>query len=400
MKTGGGYSTDNERMNANWQDPPRKSNRRKWIIMGSILALIGIIIIAVVVAVVVSNNNKKNTNASSKTSSNSSSSGGVKQTDPNDPSTFVKDGNLHQAFYGMAYTPVGSQLPDCGNTLPAVIQDIQIMSQLTKRIRLYGADCNQSALVLEAIKQTKVDMTVWLGNYPIATDDNAAYQRQRDIIKSAIQTYGTDHIGGVTVGNEFMLNYLNANGALDPNSAVGNAGAAILIADIQDTRNMLASLALSKTLPVGTADAGSYFNTQVLEAVDYGMANVHPWFANVTVEVSAGWTADFFAQQDVSQANALSNKPTMYIAETGWPTKSSDAGNANNGASDASLPNLQTFLDTFVCQANTNGTGYFFFEFADEDWKDKQFGGVEGWWGLFNQDRTLKDIKIPTCQSP
>jgi hypothetical protein len=42
--------------------------------------------------------------------------------------------------------------------------------------------------------------------------------------------------------------------------------------------------------------------------------------------------------------------------------QSSDAGNANNGASTASEANLQKFMDTFVCQANTNGTGYFFFE--------------------------------------
>ena len=61
------------------------------------------------------------------------------------------------------------------------------------------------SIQLEAIKQTKVDMTVWLGNYPVATDNGTAYVRQRDVIKSAIQTYGTDHIGGITVGNEFML---------------------------------------------------------------------------------------------------------------------------------------------------------------------------------------------------
>jgi len=52
------------------------------------------------------------------------------------------------------------------------------------------------------------------------------------------------------------------------------------------------------------------------------MANVHPWFANVSAEGSAAWTADFFAQQDVALANSLSNKPKMYIAETGWPTVS------------------------------------------------------------------------------
>lgn len=67
------------------------------------------------------------------------------------------------------------------------------------------------------------------------------------------------------------LSYLNANGGTVPDSDVGNAGAKILIADIQDTRNMLQGLSLSKTIPVGTSDAGSYFNTQVLEAVDYGV---------------------------------------------------------------------------------------------------------------------------------
>jgi hypothetical protein len=34
---------------------------------------------------------------------------------------------------------------------------------------------------------------------------------------------------------------------------------------------MLSGLSLSKTIPVGTADAGSYFNNMVLQAVDYGV---------------------------------------------------------------------------------------------------------------------------------
>jgi len=51
-------------------------------------------------------------------------------------------------------------------------------------------------------------MTVWLGNYVNADDAGAAYTRQRDLIEAAIKTYGTDHIGGVTVGNEFMLKYV------------------------------------------------------------------------------------------------------------------------------------------------------------------------------------------------
>ena len=52
------------------------------------------------------------------------------------------------------------------------------------------------------------------------------------------------------------------------------------------------------------------------------MANVHPWFADVTVQASADWTYEFFQQNDVVLSANLTNKPTMYIAETGWPTVS------------------------------------------------------------------------------
>ncbi|KAJ7780985.1 glycoside hydrolase [Mycena metata] len=384
------------------------SRRSKMIIIGSVAALAVLIAIGVGVGVSVSKNHKtssKSAIASSPSStsvpssaSSSNSSGVVQQTDPNDPSTFIKNPALKQSFYGIAYTPYGSQLPTCNNTLEEVITDIQLLSQLTTRIRLYGADCNQSALVLEAIKQTKVDMKVFLGNYPAADDAGVAYARQRDLIQNALTTYGADHVAGVTVGNEFILDYLTANGGttLDPNGDVGNIGAAILLPNITDTISMLSGMGLS-SIPVGNADAGSYFNTKILSAVNYGMANVHPWFASEAIEDAAGWTAEFFATTNVAAASALSNKPTMYIAETGWPTKSSSAAAESDGPSNASVANLQIFIDTFVCQANQNQTGYFFFEYFDEGWKDVQFGGVEGWWGLFNADRTLKNVTIPSC---
>ena len=113
---------------------------------------------------------------------------------------------------------------------------------------------------------------MYLGNYNVPTDGGAAYVRQRDTIKDALQTYGVDHVLGVTVGNEFMLNYLTDNGGGDsPNGDVGNAGAQLLIPNITDTRSMIEGLNLGKTIQVGTADAGSFFNNEVLEQVDYGV---------------------------------------------------------------------------------------------------------------------------------
>ncbi|EUC67542.1 glycoside hydrolase family 17 protein, partial [Rhizoctonia solani AG-3 Rhs1AP] len=359
-----------------------KKRAKTWII-GGCAALLVIIALGVGLGVGLS---KKSGGSSSSLSSSGSSGGsgsttdgyvaipgtaGVVKADPNDPSKFDKDSRLKNSFYGFAYTPLGALLPDCGATQANVTEDIQLLSQITTRIRLYGADCNQTALVLQAIQDTKVNLEVFVGIY--VNDDDTAYTRQRDLIKNAITTYGTDHIAGVTVGNEYILN------------------------SVQDTRPMLSGMSLSKTPPVGTSDAGAYFNTPILEAIDYGLANVHPWFAKTTIDDAAGWTYDFFQQTNVAQANTVSNKPAMYIAETGWPTKSSSAAAATNGAADASVANLQVFLDTFVCAANTNQTNYFFFEFKDEPWKDALYGGVEGWWGIFDSNKQLKNITIPEC---
>ncbi|TEB30061.1 glucan 1,3 beta-glucosidase [Coprinellus micaceus] len=390
------------------EDKRRNSRRTKWLIGGGVLFLVILIAVGVSVGVVLSNRNKKNNSSSGSSSSNGdnsnggnggSGSNGTDSSGSSDASNFTKDPNLHKAFYGMAYTPEGALTEfGCTNTLETTIKDIQLMSQLTTRVRLYAADCNQTEQVLEAIVQTNVDMKVYIGNY-ILDDNHEAYNRQKEFIKQAIQKYGTKHIAGVTVGNEFMLNYVGSTG--DPNGATGDLGAAILIQDIEDTRAMLKEIGVDSEIPVGNSDAGSYFSTKVLSAVDYGLSNVHAWFAQTSAADSAAWVFQFFDEQNVVPAAALPNKPDMYIAESGWPTKSSDAEHATNGGPGvASEAGLQDFLDTFVCQANTQGVKYFFFEMFDEDWKDKKFGGVEGWWGLFNKDRTLKNVKIPTCTAP
>jgi exo-beta-1,3-glucanase (GH17 family) len=136
------------------------------------------------------------------------------------------------------------------------------------------------------------------------------------------------------------------------------------------------------------------------------------WFANQSVDAAANWTTNFFETTDVQAANALPNNPAMYIAETGWPTVSlpfpsylraklifthyiqgsKDPASGSDGPSIASVPNLQIFINDFVCSSNEAGINYFFFEVFDEPWKDAEFGGVEGYWGVFN----FKCVHDPT----
>lgn len=82
-----------------------------------------LIAIAAGVGIAVSNSNKhNNANASSNGSSGQSNSGsnstnpkgGVTNSDPNDPSIFDKNPDFHKVFFGMAYTPNGGVMPDCG----------------------------------------------------------------------------------------------------------------------------------------------------------------------------------------------------------------------------------------------------------------------------------------------
>ncbi|KAJ7737196.1 hypothetical protein B0H14DRAFT_3516375 [Mycena olivaceomarginata] len=98
---------------------------------------------------------------------------------------------------------------------------------------------------------------------PVATDVGVAYVCQRDLIKDALTTYGTDHIVGISVGNDYLTE--NGGSQQDPNGGVRNIGAALLLANIADTISMLSDMNLADD--VGTADAGSYFNTQILSAV-------------------------------------------------------------------------------------------------------------------------------------
>lgn len=98
--------------------------RRRSQVIGSVLALVVLIVAGVVIGVEVSKHNSSNKSSSSSSGKKTSSGnyavgpyGVVQQTDPNDPSTFIKDDRLKQSFYGMAYTPENSQLPNCGNSL-------------------------------------------------------------------------------------------------------------------------------------------------------------------------------------------------------------------------------------------------------------------------------------------
>jgi hypothetical protein len=91
----------------------------------TLLIIAAIVGVAVGVPLSKKNNNNNNLYVNSGANGNNSNDngGGANNDKPPstnngpDPSAFSKDPNLQQAFYGIAYTPDGSQLPNCGNSL-------------------------------------------------------------------------------------------------------------------------------------------------------------------------------------------------------------------------------------------------------------------------------------------
>lgn len=90
-------------------------------VIGSLIGLVVLIVVGVTVGVSVAKSHHSSSSSnlshgsSPDNSNGSGASGAVNQTNPNDPSSFVLNPDLKHSFYGLAYTPAGSQLPSCGN---------------------------------------------------------------------------------------------------------------------------------------------------------------------------------------------------------------------------------------------------------------------------------------------
>ncbi|KAG0334716.1 hypothetical protein BG004_000292 [Podila humilis] len=285
--------------------------------------------------------------------------------DPEDPNPvkptppiteFTPDPNLRKAFYGVVYNPAKSLMPWCGATLQAVINDVILMSQITNRIRIYGMDCNQAALVFEAIKLLKVPMqvvlTIWVDKDPVT------YKRQYDTLFSVLDQYGTDMLTGVSVGNEVLF---RKDQTLDTLGTM-----------MKDVRAQLKTR-YGKDILVFTSEVGSNMTPELASLSDMLQGNLHPYFSGTLASNAANWTMNEF--QDKIESNPVPSGHKGVVSEVGWPTAPASAIYGQSSVPD------------------------YWFEFKDEPWKQDPAVPVEPYWGVFDKDGNLK-IKIPDCIAP
>ena len=333
-----------------WLQSQTSSTKRvRWIIAAIVaLLLIGGVVGGVIGGLKASQNKGvANSNGGGESESQDDGNGDLDATSA-EIKALLGNPNLHRVFPGIDYTPYNAQYPACLTNPPSqnnVTRDMAMLSQLTNTVRLYGTDCNQTDMVLHSINKLGLtDMKVWLA---VWLDNNATTNtRGLAAMNDLLEANGAGPFAGVIIGNEVLFRK-------DMTSAQ-------LIEVVTDVKDNLTAKSID--LPVAVADLGDDWTTALVDSVDIVMSNIHPFFGGVTATEAAGWTWDFWQNNDVILTKGTSKK--NIISETGWPSAGgNDCGAVNCTSSTqgsiAGIDEMNTFMANFVCQSLTNGTNYF-----------------------------------------
>ena len=221
-------------------------------------------------------------------------------------------------------------------------------------IRIYGMDCNQVEIVLNAAKTH--NMKIFAGIWSLSN-------LQEDLKALIIVAQGSwSTFIAISIGNKLV------NGGL--NSVVDVVDA------ITTSRNVLRRAGYAG--PVVTIDTFTALIThsELCRAFDFCAANCHAFFDPNTDTFNAG---SFVKKQATLVSAAAGGGKTTVITESGWPHRGGKNGLAIPSRANQLLA-VQGLKNTFVA----GGGGLFLFEAFDSLWKEDREGtfGAEKFWRL------------------
>jgi exo-beta-1,3-glucanase (GH17 family)/cellulose synthase/poly-beta-1,6-N-acetylglucosamine synthase-like glycosyltransferase len=274
---------------------------------------------------------------------------------------------LPNKLSGMAYAPFRqSQSPLTGKfpSLPEIEQDLKLLQNYTRAIRLYSVQELPEIPVIAEKYGLKVNQGAWLNR------DLENNQRELDALYRAVQR--SPNINAAIIGNETILR--------------GDLSIAQLKAYLDQARERL-------DIPVSTAENWDLWLNlpELVEHVDYIAVHLLPYWEGVP---ASGALAR--AKQRLHQIRTRYPNKTIVVAEYGWPSQGERFFDA--------LPNNLSqaqFVREFTSYLQAQGIDSYVMEAIDQPWKASQEGKVGAYWGMWNQARELKwDLQAPVASDP
>ena len=135
-------------------------------------------------------------------------------------------------------------------------------------------------------------------------------------------------------------------------------------------------------VPVSFVDAYYLFEQHpaVAQAVDVLLVNCYPYWESCPAEYALLYMKEMYRR-----AQRAAPGKRVVISETGWPTSGTPFYAAEPGFENAA----EYFVRTYQW-AEEEGVDIFYFSAFDEAWKVAAEGDVGAFWGLWDQDGTLK----------
>lgn len=253
--------------------------------------------------------------------------------------------------HGISYSPYNSD-SSC-KTQAQINEDISRVDGYSL-VRIYGTDCNQTAMVNAAALSK--GMQVMASVYDITSVQSE--------IQSIIDAGNLDNIHTVAVGNEGVNDGTYTVDAVV--SAIGQA------------RSQLQAAGYTGNVVTVDTFVAMIANPQLCEASDFAAANCHAFFDGGVTAQDAG---NFVVSQAQRVSQACGGKDTV-ITESGWPS----AGEINGVA----VPSAQDQQDAIASLKSAFSSNLVVFDMYNDYWKENSEGtfGAEQFWGIYGDSST------------
>ena len=273
--------------------------------------------------------------------------------------------------FGFTYGPVN---PDGTCKVQSQVdEDISMISKEYNLVRLYGTDCDQTAMVLKAAK--KRSLRVFAGVSNIATMESEL----ADIAAAAKANGGWDNFDTISIGNELV------NFGANPADVVDALLSAKKILREQYKYPSDKAIVSVDTL-VAVRD-----HPEICDNSDYCAVNCHPFFDGGVTYDQSGW---FLTTQVATLRPLLKNsKQEIVVTETGWPAY----GTSDNGAAVPGACNQLSAISSIKEAFAATPASVIILSAYNDAWKkdNDKTCGAERYWGMFGNAPSGPQVQLP-----